>query len=275
MLISSKEILNAARKNSFAFPHFNYWDNLSIKAELAAAEAKKLPVILAWAQKHSPQISIEEAINLGEFYGSNAKVPVVLHLDHGTDPELVKWGASHGFSSVMIDASNEKYGDNVRITRDVVEYCHQLGVVVEAEVGHVGTDSSEDSTTYTEVETAINFVEETGVDSLAVSIGTSHGAYRQGTPQLNFERIRALKSAVDVPLVCHGGSSSGDSNLSQAVKSGIAKVNIYTDLANAALHAASAGEYNTEFDMFLAQKEAVEALSKHYYDVFETSKYSY
>lgn len=275
MLISSKEILNAARKNSFAFPHFNYWDNLSIKAELAAAETKKLPVILAWAQKHSPQISIEEAINLGEFYGSNAKVPVVLHLDHGTDPELVKWGASHGFSSVMIDASNEKYGDNVRITRDVVEYCHQLGVVVEAEVGHVGTDSSEDSTTYTEVETAINFVEETGVDSLAVSIGTSHGAYRQGTPQLNFERIRALKSAVDVPLVCHGGSSSGDSNLSQAVKSGIAKVNIYTDLANAALHAASAGEYNTEFDMFLAQKEAVEALSKHYYDVFETSKYSY
>lgn len=275
MLISSKEILNAARKNSFAFPHFNYWDNLSIKAELAAAETKKLPVILAWAQKHSPQISIEEAINLGEFYGSNAKVPVVLHLDHGTDPELVKWGASHGFSSVMIDASNEKYSDNVRITRDVVEYCHQLGVVVEAEVGHVGTDSSEDSTTYTEVETAINFVEETGVDSLAVSIGTSHGVYRQGTPQLNFERIRALKSAVDVPLVCHGGSSSGDSNLSQAVKSGIAKVNIYTDLANAALHAASAGEYNTEFDMFLAQKEAVEALSKHYYDVFETSKYSY
>lgn len=275
MLISSKEILNAARKNSFAFPHFNYWDNLSIKAELAAAETKKLPVILAWAQKHSPQISIEEAINLGEFYGSNAKVPVVLHLDHGTDPELVKWGASHGFSSVMIDASNEKYSDNVRITRDVVEYCHQLGVVVEAEVGHVGTDSSEDSTTYTEVETAINFVEETGVDSLAVSIGTSHGVYRQGTPQLNFERIRALKSAVDVPLVCHGGSSSGDSNLSQAVKSGIAKVNIYTDLANAALHAASAGEYNTEFDMFIAQKEAVEALSKHYYDVFETSKYSY
>lgn len=275
MLISSKEILNAARKNSFAFPHFNYWDNLSIKAELAAAETKKLPVILAWAQKHSPQISIEEAINLGEFYGSNAKVPVVLHLDHGTDPELVKWGASHGFSSVMIDASNEKYSDNVRITRDVVEYCHQLGVVVEAEVGHVGTDSSEDSTTYTEVETAINFVEETGVDSLAVSIGTSHGVYRQGTPQLNFERIRALKSAVDVPLVCHGGSSSGDSNLSQAVKSGIAKVNIYTDLANAALHAASAGEYNTEFDMFLAQKEAVEALSKHYYDVFETSKYFY
>lgn len=275
MLISSKEILNAARKNSFAFPHFNYWDNLSIKAELAAAETKKLPVILAWAQKHSPQISIEEAINLGEFYGSNAKVPVVLHLDHGTDPELVKWGASHGFSSVMIDASNEKYSDNVRITRDVVEYCHQLGVVVEAEVGHVGTDSSEDSTTYTEVETAINFVEETGVDSLAVSIGTSHGVYRQGTPQLNFERIRALKSAVDVPLVCHGGSSSGDSNLSQAVKSGIAKVNIYTDLANAALHAASAGEYNTEFDMFLVQKEAVEALSKHYYDVFETSKYSY
>lgn len=275
MLISSNEILQEARTNGFAFPHFNYWDDLSIKAELAAAEAKGLPVILAWAQKHGPQISIEEAINLGKFYGSRAKVPVILHLDHGTDPELVKWGASHGFSSVMIDASNEKFSDNVKITRDVVEYCHHLGVAVEAEVGHVGTALADDSTTYTEVKTAVDFVKETKVDSLAVSIGTSHGVYKQGTPKLNFDRIKKLKEAVNVPLVCHGGSSSGDANLNEAAQSGIAKINIYTDLANAALHEAQEKTYDTEFELLKAQSKAIQALSEHYYDVFETAKYTY
>lgn len=275
MLISSNEILQEARTNGFAFPHFNYWDDLSIKAELAAAEAKGLPVILAWAQKHGPQISIEEAINLGKFYGSRAKVPVILHLDHGTDPELVKWGASHGFSSVMIDASKKKFSDNVKITRNVVEYCHHLGVAVEAEVGHVGTALADDSTTYTEVKTAVDFVKETKVDSLAVSIGTSHGVYKQGTPKLNFDRIKKIKEAVNVPLVCHGGSSSGDENLNEAAQSGIAKINIYTDLANAALHEAKKKTYDTEFELLKAQSKAIQALSEHYYDVFETAKYSY
>lgn len=275
MLISSNKILNEARKGGFAFPHFNYWDDLSIKAELTAAENKKLPVILAWAQKHESQIGIEEAINLGKFYGNRAKVPVVLHLDHGTDPELVKWGASHGFSSVMIDASNENFDTNVKITKDVVEYCHRLGVVVEAEVGHVGSNASEDNTTYTEVAAATEFVEKTGVDSLAVSIGTSHGVYQKGTPKLNFERIRELRDAVKIPLVCHGGSSSGDANLNQAAKCGIAKVNIFTDLANAALKVAREKKYSAQFDLLAAQKEAVKELSEHYYEVFGTKKFEY
>ncbi|MDF7639591.1 class II fructose-bisphosphate aldolase [Lactobacillus sp. ESL0791] len=275
MLISSEKILQSARDNGYAFPHFNYWDSNSIRAELAAAENRELPVILAWAQKHSGEIGVEDALSLGKYYGSTAKVPVVLHLDHGTDPDFVKWCAAHGFSSVMIDASAEKYDDNVKITRDVVHYAHQLGVPVEAEIGHVGTNSSTDNSTYTEVEAAVQFVKETKVDSLAVSIGTSHGVYQQGTPKLNFKRIAELKGSLNVPLVCHGGSSSGDENLRKAVEMGISKVNIFTDLANAALKVAQEKEYSSQFEFSVAQRDAVQSVAEHYYDVFATEKYSY
>lgn len=275
MLISSDKILNSAKKGGYAFPHFNYWDELSIRAELAAAENKKLPIILAWAEKHESRLDINEALSLGKFYAERAHVPVVLHLDHGTDPELVKWGATHGFTSVMIDASNEEFNKNVQITKDVVDYCHSLGVVVEAEIGHVGTNASDDNTIYTEVAAATKFVNETNVDSLAVSIGTSRGVYQQGTPKLNFARIKELRDAVAVPLVCHGGSSSGDANLKKAAASGITKINIFTDLANAALNVAKENDYPSLFDLLAAQEKAVCSLAEHYYDVFDTAKYSF
>ena len=275
MLISAEKILQVARIGGFAFPHFNFWDSNSIRAELAAAENKGLPVMLAWAQSHSEELPIEDALNLGKFYGSNARVSVVLHLDHGMDPELVKWGASHGFTSVMIDASAEKYDDNVRITRDVVEYVHRLGVSVEAEIGHVGTNASQDNSTYTEVDAATEFVKATGVDSLAVSIGTSHGVYQQGVPKLNFDRISALRQKLTVPLVCHGGSSSGDENLSKAAQKGIAKVNIFTDLANVALKTTKTTNFDSELDLSASQRNEIQSLAEHYYDVFGTSKYTY
>lgn len=275
MIITSKQILNDARNGKFAFPHFNFWDSNSIRAEIAAAEHKNLPVLIAWAQKHSSEISIQDALELGRYYGSKANVPVVLHLDHGMDPDIVKWGASHGFSSVMIDASAEKYEDNVKITRDVVEYSHRLGVVVEAEIGHVGTNSTKDDSTYTEVEVAQSFAKETGVDSLAVSVGTSHGVYKKGTPKLNFKRINELKKAIKIPLVCHGGSSSGDENLNKAAEEGISKVNIFTDLANVALKTAQEKNFESEFELLEKQRKNIQELAEHYYDVFDTGKYQY
>lgn len=275
MLVSSKVYLQDARENHYAFPHFNYWDSNSIRAEIAAAEELKLPVILAWAQKHSAEISMEDAVGLGKFFGAKAKVPVMLHLDHGFTPELVKKGVDLGFTSVMIDASDKDFDTNVKITRDIVDYAHARGVVVEAEIGHVGTNSTEDNSKYTEVDAAKKFAALTNVDSLAVSIGTSHGVYQSGTPKLNFDRLVELRNALSIPLVLHGGSSSGDANLQKAAELGITKVNIYTDLAMASLHAAQGKKFETEPDMAAAQKKAIKDLSEHYYKVFETSKYQY
>lgn len=275
MLVSSKIYLQDARKNHYAFPHFNYWDSNSIRAEIAAAEELKLPVILAWAEKHSPEIGMEDALGLGKFFGARAKVPVILHLDHGVTPELVKKGVDEGFTSVMIDASDKDFDTNVATTKDIVEYAHARGVVVEAEIGHVGTNSTEDDSKYTEVDAAKKFAEETGVDSLAVSIGTSHGVYQTGTPKLNFDRLSELREALNIPLVLHGGSSSGDENLRKAAELGITKVNIYTDLAMASLHATQKEKFDTEPDMAAAQRKAIKDLSEHYYDVFETNNYQY
>ncbi|TSO25695.1 class II fructose-bisphosphate aldolase [Lactobacillus sp. LL6] len=275
MLVSSKDYLEDARKNHYAFPHFNYWDSNSIRAEIKAAEELKLPVILAWAEKHSPEIGMEDALVLGKYFGSKAKVPVILHLDHGVTPELVKKGVDEGFTSVMIDASDKDFDTNVAITQEIVEYAHARGVVVEAEIGHVGTNSTEDDSKYTEVDAAKEFAQRTQVDSLAISIGTSHGVYKTGTPKLNFDRLAELRNALSIPLVLHGGSSSGNENLRKAAELGITKVNIYTDLAMASLHATQKKTFTTEPEMAAAQRKAIEDLSKHYYDVFETNKYVY
>lgn len=275
MLVSSKLYLQEARENHYAFPHFNYWDSNSIRAEIAAAEELKLPVILAWAEKHSPEIGMEDALGLGKFFGARAKVPVILHLDHGVTPELVKKGVDEGFTSVMIDASDKDFDKNVAITKDIVEYAHARGVPVEAEIGHVGTNSTEDDSRYTEVDAAKEFAAKTQVDSLAVSIGTSHGVYQGGTPKLNFDRLTKLRNAINIPLVLHGGSSSGDDNLRKAAELGITKVNIYTDLAMASLHATQSEKFATEPEMAAAQRKAIKDLSEHYYDVFETNKYKY
>ncbi|MFD1441662.1 class II fructose-bisphosphate aldolase [Lacticaseibacillus hegangensis] len=276
MLVSSKSLLLQARKSHFAFPHFNFWDSNSIRAEIAAAEQLNLPVILAWAQKHSPELNIYDALALGKYFGSKASVPVVLHLDHGTDPELVKYGVSNGFTSVMIDASDKPLAENINITKDVVAFAHQRGVVVEAEVGHVGTNSTTDNSMYTELNVAKQFQDQTLCDSMAVSIGTSHGVYKTKTPpKLNFQRLEEIREATSIPLVLHGGSSSGDDNLTRCAEEGIAKVNIYTDLANMALNASQAKQFDSEADMAAYQRQQVKELALHYYSVFETAKYRY
>lgn len=275
MLVSSKTYLDDAYKNGYAFPHFNFWDSNSIRAEIASAEEVNLPIILAWAEKHSPEIGIDDALELGKYFGSRAKIPVILHLDHGVSPDLVKKAVDSGFTSVMIDASDKDFNENVKTTKAIVEYAHKRGVVVEAEIGHVGTNSTEDNSKYTEVDAAEEFAELTGVDSMAVSIGTSHGTYKTGTPKLNFSRLEELRKSVSIPLVLHGGSSSGDENLRKAAELGITKVNIYTDLANASLNASKASQYNNEMDLAFAQRKAIKDLCKHYYGVFETNKYVY
>ncbi len=272
MLISSQELLADAREGGYAVPHFNYWSRASLQAHIRVAEAVGRPVILGIAEAHSHKMTLEEGVVLGRYYGERASVPVVVHLDHGRNLENVRRGIDNGFTSVMIDASEEDYEVNVARTREVVDYAHAKGIQVEAEIGHVGDGSTygaaNDDTIYTAVDLAEQFVERTGADSLAVSIGTAHGAY-SGTPQINFERLHELREGVGVPLVLHGGSSSGDENLARAAREGIAKINIFTDFMTAAFAAVKSVQPSTWWDLEAVGFDAMTALGLHYFEVFQ------
>ena len=198
---------------------------------------------------------------------------IALHYDHGFTIELVKKAIDVGFTSVMIDGSSLPFEENVAKTKEIVAYAHERNVTVEAEIGHVGEGDSyhvEGNTMLTTPEEAKKFVEQTGVDSLAVSIGTAHGEYK-GIPHLNFERLQEIATEVSIPLVLHGGSGSGDENLSKAVELGIAKVNICTDLLNAARDNTKDGyAERSYYDSVTLAKDGFKDCLKHYYEVFHT-----
>ena len=277
MLVSSKELYNAARKNNYAIPATNFVDQNSIKAYIEVAEKLNLPVILAFAEAHKNYLSFDEALLLGKYYGKKAKVPVVLHLDHGTTKELIFRAIDKGFNSVMIDASMDSFEDNVKKTKEIVAYAHLKGVVVEAEIGHVGGGedykSKDDSDSiYTTVEEAKKFTELTNVDSLAISIGTAHGAYK-GTPVIDFDRLKEIRNAIDTPLVLHGGSSSGDDNLERCALGGISKINIYTDFVTAALKKSQSAKFSDYYDLRDALSEGMKECLEHYYGVFHTKEF--
>lgn len=276
MLVTSKELFNLAEEGKFAIPATNFIDLDSARTYVDTAEELKLPLILAFAQQHEEFISLEEAALIGKYLAEKSSMPVVLHLDHGQDFDFIKRAISLGFSSVMIDASKDTLEENIRKTKEVVEYAHQHGVVVEAEIGHVGSnqsyeDKNETDSIYTEVADAKYFAEQTGVDSLAVSIGTAHGLYK-GTPKLNFERLFDIYQAVDIPLVLHGGSSSGDANLTKCVDNGIRKINIFTDFLNAAYLEIKKDKASDYVEMKAEANTAMKATLQRYFEVFKTKQ---
>lgn len=276
MLVTSKELFKISKEKGVAIPAPNFIDAQSMKDYVEVAEELNLPVILALAEVHLEFITLEEATYFGKFYAEKAKVPVVLHLDHGMTPSVIKKAIDLGFTSVMIDASQDDFETNVKKTKEIIEYAHPKGVVVEAEIGHVGSgvnyeNHEETDSQYTTVEDAIRFVEETNVDSLAVSIGTAHGMYK-GVPEINFERLNEIAKAIEIPLVLHGGSSSGDDNLNQCSLQGISKINIFSDLVNAAQKGIDEEKPNNYLDLKKVVSNSMKKCLKHYYGVFCTNK---
>lgn len=274
MLVNTKELFAQAQAKGFAIPAANFIDLDSARAYVEVAEERGLPLILAFAQSHRDIISLDEAAIIGKYFAEKVSVPIALHLDHGADPEYIFRAIELGFKSVMIDASEEAFEENVAVSKQVAEYAHQHGVTVEAELGHVGAnDTSESSeltdSVYTEVKDVIQFVEETGVDSLAVSIGTAHGVYK-GEPNLSFERLEEIHEMTDIPLVLHGGSSTGDVNLNRCATSGIVKINIYSDFINGAFNAIQENNSSDYIVMKKLANETMKNVLNHYYDVFET-----
>lgn len=275
MLVTSKELFKKAQEGKFAIPAPNFIDLESLRWHVETAERHNLPLILALAEAHiGENITLEDAALVGKKYAEEAKVPVVLHLDHGTTPEVIKKAIDLGFSSVMIDASQDTFEENVRKTKDIIDYAHPKRVVVEAEIGHVGAGENYENhetsdSQYTTVEEAKKFAEETGVDSLAISIGTAHGMYK-GIPEINFDRLKEIAAAVDTPLVLHGGSSSGDENLNRCATNGITKINIFSDLLVAAKEEIDNNKPETYLDVKALSKQGMQKCLEHYYAVFET-----
>ena len=207
MLVDGKSVLSAAKAGHYGIVAPDFLTLNAARVFVQTADALKTPILLSFAQGHAGLISLEEAALVGKFWAEKVDTPIVLHLDHGQDFDFLQRAISLGFTSVMLDASMKDMDENIRLTKEVVAYAHTKGVSVEAEIGHVGgasegIEGATSESVYTTVEEAVTFAEATGVDSLAVSIGTSHGVYASNrTPELNFERLRELAAAVPVPLV--------------------------------------------------------------------------
>jgi fructose-bisphosphate aldolase class II len=229
MLIPTAEILNEARKYRYGVVAPNVFEINSVKAVFEVADELRSPVILGCSDK----LDLESIAEATKFYSRRyPDVVASLNLDHGKSFDSAVRAIKAGFTSVMVDRSTLPFEDNVRETVEIVKMAHAVGVSVEAELGHVGQGASYDKdrdSGLTDVDEAVRFVEKTNVDCLAVAIGTAHGQYI-GVPKLDFDRLINLREKVPVPLVLHGGSSTGDENLKKAVELGISKVNISTDL---------------------------------------------
>ena len=241
MLVNLNDVLTPA--GGYAVGLFNTVNLEMARGVLAAAEEQNAPVIIGTAEVLLPYGPLEELSWLLLPMARRAKVPVVVHLDHGLHYETCRRALELGFTSVMYDCSTDPYEENVRKVREMVELAHSYGATVEAELGHVGDNPAEGSAPvspeacYTSPEEARDFVEKTGVDALAVAVGTAHGAYRF-PPKLDFDRISRIAQAVHVPLVLHGGSGLSDDDFREAIRRGIAKVNIFTDITVAGAQAA-------------------------------------
>jgi ketose-bisphosphate aldolase len=277
MLVNSKDILIEAKKAYNGVPAPDFIDLDSARSFVEVAEERKRPVILSYAQAFGNFLPIEEAALIGRYFAEKASVPVVLHFDHGMDEETVYRAIELGFTSVMLDASADPFEKNVSRTGKVVEYAHKKNVTVEAEIGHVGTGSSyqdyeHSDSVYTTVEEAVSFEKQTGVDSLAVSIGTAHGLYKNAHPVLNFDRLKELRQAVNVPLVLHGSSGTGDDNLRRCVEEGITKVNVYTEFLVSGMRAISEAQPKDYIALKAVVNEGMKNALRHCYDVYGERK---
>ena len=238
MLMNMKDLLAVAHTNNFAVPAFNTSSNMLLNGVIEASEEKSSPLIiaihpdeLAFVRPSFVKAVIEEAIK--------ATIPVCIHLDHGSSVGQIMEAIRCGFTSVMIDASTLPLEQNIAICKQVVELAHLVNVSVEGELGTIGTTGPEaeagtEEIIYVNPDDVVTFVEATGVDTLAVAIGTAHGIYpKDKKPELKLNLLKEITSRVDIPLVLHGGSANPDHEIATAVKLGINKINISADIKDA------------------------------------------
>lgn len=260
-LYTMKELLNDAQEKNYGVGFFDTFNADMVRAVIRAAEECNSPVIIGTAESLLKYGSFDLIMPMMLDQARRAKVPVAVHLDHGYRYDVIMQALRWGCGSVMYDGTREaEHGINVRNSASLARTCHAMGVGLECELGSVGGLSdevgNEDQTAYTDPNDAREFIEQTGADFLAVSIGTQHGVYR-ATPKLDLNRLAEIHAAVDVPLVLHGGSGLSDDDFRNTIAGGIRKVNVFTDVILAAKDAIRADAGESYADALMRAQDAM------------------
>ena len=247
-IVNAKEIMVEAAKDGYAVGAFNITDLLQFEAVIDAAIEKKSPVIVQTSVKPSKFLGTNMMVAIYRTLASSAPVPVCLHLDHCTEIDYCKKCADAGYTNIMIDASKQSYEENIRQTREVVDYCHKVGnISVEGELGTVGgvedqIKVAEDEAQLANPEQSVEFVERTGLDIFAPAIGTAHGLYKTKNPKIDFERLATIHkmlngNGIKTPVVVHGGTGLPEDYIKKLLAAGGAKFNVSTELKHTLIDA--------------------------------------
>jgi len=231
-LVTTNQLLSKAQREGYAIGAFNVENMEMIQAVAEAAEELQSPVIMQTTPSTVKYADLEYFYANAKVAAEKTSVPISLHLDHGNSFTLAMQALRAGYTSIMIDGSHDSFEENIAVSKAVVAACHPSGISVEAELGKVGgkeDDLDGGAGGYTDPDEAVIFVEKTGIDSLAVAIGTAHGIYK-GRPQVDIERLSEIKALISIPLVLHGTSGVPDEVVRECIKCGICKVNYATDL---------------------------------------------
>lgn len=279
MLVSLKDILKIAEARKCSIGAFNSPNLTSLKAILEAAEELNEPVIIMHAQVHEEMglCKMEEIAPIMVFMADRAKVPVCVHLDHGTDLDYIKRGLDLGFTSVMYDGSELGVEMNYANTAIAVNMAKKYGASVEAEIGSMGSRESgasgeNDESIYTDPDMAKDFAEKTGIDALACAFGTAHGLYLK-EPKLDFDRLEKIKSLISVPIVMHGGSGVSAEDYKKVINLGVRKINYYTYMSKAGGTAIAEMKDKTFFhDMEITAIDAMKKDVKTAMEIFTFKK---
>lgn len=272
-LVNLRDLLQPANSGRYAVAAFDVLNAEMAYGVLKAAEDARSPLIFAYAEPFENLMPMEPLCAMLIDFAKRASIPVALHLDHATNQPIIDRAIACGFTSIMIDASDKPFEENIARTKEIVAMCHPKNISVEAELGHVSGNEGmyeNDTYIYTDVEEAREFVKRTDIDALAVAIGSVHGVYKS-TPVLNLERCEQIKQATDIPLVLHGGSGLSDDDFKNVIKAGINKVNIFTDLALQSLARLDAADLSGEtafIDVEIAVADAVRAEAAKKIDLF-------
>ena len=261
MLVNLNDVLKDAQKNKYGVGLFNTTDTDMLEGVIAAAEELKSPIVIGTAEVLLPYGELKLIAPSLIAAAKRATVPVVVHYDHGLTKERCFEAIDLGFSSIMFDASAASEDENLKLTKEMADFAHSKGITIEGEIGHVGQAITNDNDLldmYTTPAEAVNFIEKTGVDALAVAIGTAHGAYKT-KPCLDIERLKQIRAACNTPLVLHGGSGLSDDDFRNTIAAGIAKVNIFTDLCIAGENAM---KKNSSLSYLEIRNKKVEAIKE-------------
>ena len=269
MLVKLSEILGNAKAAGYGVPAISAANEFTLRACIEAAEEANSPVIILTGYYQTDGVNYYTRII--EDFASRASVPVAAMWDHSSNFKEGIRGIRAGFNSIMVDRSSLPYEENVAEVKEMVRIAHAVDIEVEAELGHVGTGVNYDVDGYSALtipDEAVRFVEETGIDALAVAIGTAHGVYK-GEPQIRFDLLEELAEKVPVPLVLHGGSGTGDDKISKACSMGICKVNVANELMRACFDSllANGMEGNNIYRFWPVMEKGYRKQCQHLFDV--------